>query len=135
MHKIECITDGILQLDYYQLHIGERRLLMERDGKTIIGIDMEATGKRIAGFIDNSGFSDKELGRIMGLSVQSINKWRHGRCLPDIENIFVLSRILGVKIDDFFVPRTNVVYKTEEADTASMGCRLMSYYKRLKSIA
>ncbi len=108
---------------------------MEWDGKTILGIDMDATSKRIAELIDNSGLSDKELGRIMGLSVQSINKWRHAHCLPDIENIFILSQILGVKIDDFFVPRMTIMYELEEADTASMVRRLMAYYERLKKVA
>lgn len=74
------------------------------NGMNISGIDMDATSKKISRLIDESGYSDKELGRIMGLSVQSINKWRHGRNLPDIENLFILSRILGTKVDDFLVP-------------------------------
>ncbi|MGN0438327.1 MAG: helix-turn-helix domain-containing protein [Lachnospiraceae bacterium] len=74
------------------------------NGMNISGIDMVATGKKISRLIDESGLTDKKLGEIMGLSVQSINKWRHGRNLPDIENLFILSRILGIKVDDFLVP-------------------------------
>lgn len=74
------------------------------NGMNISGIDMDATGKKISKLIDESGLSDKELGGIMGLSVQSINKWRHGHNLPDIENLFFLSRIFGIKVDDFLVP-------------------------------
>lgn len=74
------------------------------NGMNISGIDMGATGKKISKLIDESGLSDKELGGIMGLSVQSINKWRHGHNLPDIENLFFLSRIFGIKVDDFLVP-------------------------------
>lgn len=70
----------------------------------ISGIDMDATGKKISELIDKSGLSDKELGEIMGLSVQSINKWRHGRNLPNIENLFFLSKIFGIKVDDLLVP-------------------------------
>lgn len=69
------------------------------------GIDMEATSKRIAWFIDDSGLSDREFGESMGLTVQSVNKWRHARNIPDIENLYILSRILGVKVDDFLVPK------------------------------
>lgn len=70
----------------------------------ISGIDMDATGKKISELIDKSGLSDKELGEIMGLSVQSINKWRHGHNLPNIENLFFLSKIFGIKVDDLLVP-------------------------------
>jgi transcriptional regulator with XRE-family HTH domain len=65
---------------------------------------MNATGTRIGKLINESGLNDKQLGKIMHLSVQSINKWRHGYNLPDTENLFVLSRILGKRVDDFLVP-------------------------------
>lgn len=74
------------------------------NGMNISGIDMDATSKKISQLIDESGLTDKELGEIMGLSVQSINKWRHGHNLPDIENLFFLSRIFGIKVDDFLIP-------------------------------
>jgi len=70
----------------------------------ISGLDMEATIRKVSKEINKSGLSDKELGGIMGLSVQSINKWRHGHNLPDIENMFILSRILGKRVDVFLVP-------------------------------
>ena len=52
-----------------------------------VGLDMKATGAQISKLINESGLNDKQLGEIMNLSVQSINKWRHGHNLPDIENI------------------------------------------------
>ena len=106
---------------------------MREKYKEIYGINMEATGKRIACFIDDSGLSDKEIGSIMGLTVQSVNKWRHARSIPDIENLYILSRILGVKIDDFIVPRkqpekegmhtiTVVKYKEEISEVIDWQC-------------
>ena len=85
---------------------------MRKKYKGIYGIDMEATSRRIAWFIDNSGLSDREFGESMGLTVQSINKWRHARNLPDIENLYILSRILGVKVDDFIVPKRRPANKS-----------------------
>jgi transcriptional regulator with XRE-family HTH domain len=92
------------------------------------GMDMEASGKRIGRMIDESGMTDRELGRMMHLSVQSINKWRHGRNLPDIENLFILSRILGAKVDDFLVPvmQVGIDAETEDAATA-VSHRLISF--------
>lgn len=71
----------------------------------VLGLDMEATAVNIGFAIDNSGYSDKEIAEMMGLTVQSINKWRHGYCIPDMENLFILSRILEMPVDDFLVPR------------------------------
>lgn len=70
----------------------------------LAGLDIIATGERIAMCISKSGLSDKELGAMMHVSVQAINKWRHGRSLPDIENMYILSRILGTHIDSLLMP-------------------------------
>lgn len=116
------------------------------NGMNISGIDMDATGKKISKLIDESGLSDKELGGIMGLSVQSINKWRHGHNLPDIENLFLLSRILGIKVDDFLVPLVVksqpevkvqfvvVIQPMAEGFSASAIRRLWAYYIRLREM-
>ena len=100
---------------------------MRRIGKTIHGIDMDATGKRIAKFIDNSGLTDKVLSNIMDLSVQSINKWRHGYCLPDMENIFILCQILGIGVEDVLVPRKEAACGFEDNVTFSFKRRIRSY--------
>ncbi|WP_044917217.1 helix-turn-helix domain-containing protein [Butyrivibrio sp. WCE2006] len=72
----------------------------------VMAADMSATTKRVSNLISESGMSDKELGELMGLTTQTINKWRHGNGLPDTENLFMLSRILGIQMDDFFVIQT-----------------------------
>ena len=104
-----------------------------------MGLDMNATGAQISKLINESGLNDKQLGEIMHLSVQSINKWRHGHNLPDIENMFILSRILGKRVDDFLVPLATEqpMFEVEiEAgqDPASMLRRLREYAVRLKAI-
>ena len=111
------------------------------NGMNIAGIDMDATSKKISQLINESGLSDKELGEIMGLSVQSINKWRHGHNLPDIENLFFLSRIFGIKVDDFIIPlvvkpqiEIKYAFITEaEGFSASAIRRIWAYFIRLKA--
>lgn len=105
----------------------------------IYGLNMEATIRKVSKEINKSGLSDKELGGIMGLSVQSINKWRHGHNLPDIENMFILSRILGIKVDDFLVPLSvsHRMIKGENEtrqDSVSMLFCLREYAARLKNL-
>ena len=67
------------------------------------GLNNEATEKRIGNLIDKSGLNDKELSEKMNVSVQAINKWRHSKGFPDIENLCILSRLLGCKVDDLLV--------------------------------
>lgn len=104
-----------------------------------VGLDMTATGAQISKLINESGLNDKQLGEIMNLSVQSINKWRHGHNLPDIENMFILSRILGKRVDDFLVPMVTeqpILEVEIEAgqDPASMLRRLKEYAIRLGAL-
>ena len=96
-----------------------------------IGLNVSATGNRIGQFINESGLCDKEIGAQMGLTVQSINKWRHGRSLPDIENLFILSRILGKKVDDFLVPVAPAYDFKEKAGQDPALNRLIAYSSRL----
>ncbi len=101
-----------------------------------VGLDMAASGRKIARLINESGMSDKELGEKMHLSVQCINKWRHGKNLPDVENMYNLSRILGVKVDDFLVPVTHddkIFYYdvNEYYDTGIFVRRMMEYTTRI----
>ena len=70
-----------------------------------IGLDNLATMKKIAELIDKSGLNDKEISEYLGLTVQSVNKWRHGKGIPDLENLFLLSRLFGIRVDDFLVAR------------------------------
>ncbi|WP_026489915.1 helix-turn-helix domain-containing protein [Butyrivibrio sp. XBB1001] len=72
-----------------------------------VAADMNATTKMVSKFISESGLSDKEIAEAMGLKAQTINKWRHGNGFPDVENLFMLSRILGIQVDDFFVIKTD----------------------------
>lgn len=83
------------------------------------GLDIYATDQRIGEYISRSGKTDKEIADILDLSVQSINKWRHGTSLPGIENMYLLSRILGCTVDDFLVPRAPI--EEALADKLSAG--------------
>ena len=110
------------------------------NGMNISDIDMDATCKKISKLIDESELSDKELGEIMGLSVQSVNKWRNGHNIPDTENLVFLSRIFGIKVDDFFVPLVNkeqveLKFQPEvECFTDSVFHHLLSYCINIKEM-
>ena len=97
------------------------------------GLDMEATGKRIGRYLDKCNLGDKDVAEIMNLSVQAINKWRHGHSIPDIDNLYLLSRILNVKVDDLLVSRVensrSLIYDIESfSGKADRPRNLEAYY-------
>lgn len=67
-------------------------------------IDVTATGEYIGSVMKKMGISDKELSEYLNVSVQAVNKWRHGVSLPDLDNFYKLSQIFGCKINDLLVP-------------------------------
>ena len=67
-------------------------------------IDMVATGKNIARLREAAGLTVKDLQDIFGFATpQAIYKWQHGTAMPTIDNLVVLSSVLGVAIDDILV--------------------------------
>ncbi len=95
-------------------------------------IDVEATGAKLDRMLVARGLRDRELGEMLHLSVQSINKWRHGRSLPDIANLYNLSRIMGVHLEDILVTTIDLQLaqsREAEADSASF---FLPFFRFLK---
>ena len=71
---------------------------------TIPTIDMVKTGQHITELRVQAGLSVRQLQEIFGFSTpQALYKWQHGTALPTIDNLVVLSAVLGVKVDDILV--------------------------------
>ncbi len=69
--------------------------------KTNVTVDMELSGKKIHAAIKESGYSIRELQEMLYLECpQSIYRWIHGYTLPSIDNLYRLSVILRVSIED-----------------------------------
>ena len=67
-------------------------------------VDMIATGTRIQDLRKIAGLSVKDLQDIFGFTTpQAIYKWQHGAALPTIDNLIVLSVVLGVPMDEIIV--------------------------------
>lgn len=69
------------------------------------GIDLDATSERIDSEITKSGYTSKDISEMMNISYQSIHKWRRKKSLPDLDNLYILSKIINVSIDDMLVGR------------------------------
>lgn len=67
-------------------------------------IDMVRTGQNIYRLRQLAGVSVKDLQEVFGFATpQAIYKWQHGTTLPTIDNLVVLAKVLGVRIDDILI--------------------------------
>ncbi len=96
------------------------------------GIDMDATCRRGSCFINISKFSDRQLATILKTSVQSVNKWRHAHNLPDIDNMFILSRVFGVSLDWMIIPcdYRQKKFRSDARDRATQYSALLGVLSR-----
>ena len=63
-------------------------------------VDMKRTGQKICVLREQQGLSVKELQNLLGFATpQAIYKWRHGVCLPSVDNLVALSVIFSVPVD------------------------------------
>ena len=71
---------------------------------TTIRINMKETGNNISRLRKEKGIAVKQIQEAMGFNTpQAIYKWQHGAALPTIDNLIVLSVVLGVPMDEIIV--------------------------------
>ena len=67
-------------------------------------IDMAATGSRIVSLRRERSLSVSQMQRFFGFEhPQAIYKWQRGECLPSIDNLYAMSRLFGVSMNDILV--------------------------------
>ena len=70
-------------------------------------IDLPATGLNIIRLRKLRGLSVQDLQRFFGFeSPAAIYQWQRGDCLPSVDNLYALSAILQVSMNDILVPFT-----------------------------
>lgn len=63
----------------------------------------KATGQRIKFLVQNAGFSQSQLAKILGRDSKTISNYYCGKSLPDKIDLIILSRILGKSYDELLV--------------------------------
>ena len=67
-------------------------------------IDLAATGRRIERQRRQAGLTVRALQAYFGFEYpQAIYKWQHGECLPTVDNLLALARLLRVSMEDLLV--------------------------------
>ena len=72
--------------------------------KKIPYINAAATGHNIDRLRSRKGLSVRDMQEEFGFTTpQAIYKWIHGSTLPSIDNLVILSKVLGVSMDDIII--------------------------------
>ena len=83
-------------------------------------INLKSTGSNIESCRREAGLSVRDLQDYFGFEYpQAIYKWQHGECLPTVDNLLALSRILEVKMEDLLVYEDQEVSFLETGDGSS----------------
>ena len=57
---------------------------------------------KIGEVIDDKGLKNSYLAKKMGVTHASVLKWRNEEAYPRIDKLFLLAKILDVKVDDLY---------------------------------
>lgn len=77
-------------------------------------MDKKKTGELIKKARNENGFTQAELGNLIGVSNKAISRWENGESFPDIGVLEILAKTLGVRIQDIILGEVTV---TDEEST------------------
>lgn len=67
----------------------------------MVSINNKKTGERIKALMEENNMTASQLRKIFGFNtLQAIWKWRSGKSIPSIDNLFVLADLFNCKIED-----------------------------------
>ena len=87
-------------------------------------IDLRQTGTNIARLRQARGLSVRDLQRYFGFEEPvAIYKWQRGQSLPTVDNLFALSALLGVSMNEILVEShvTTVDFSSAEPQAEACG--------------
>ena len=89
-------------------------------------IDLAETGRSIERHRRQAGLTVRDLQTYFGFEYpQAIYKWQHGECLPTVDNLLALARLLRVSMEDL------LVYEDQGVSHFLASC----FYKKLPRIS
>lgn len=105
---------------------------MATEKQTYFNIDMVATGKRIQSAIYSAGYDVKSVQAYLQLSCpQPIYRWFKGKVLPTVDHFYMLSKLLGVHMEDLIVQKKKDVLSQDDTERKFLQ-RVFAYCKSLR---
>lgn len=93
-------------------------------------IDTVQTGKRIEEFMKRQGLTPRDIQEYLSLTcVQTVYRWLKGINVPSVDNLYALSQLFHVSIDDMIVGNRKVIENQERQRE-----RLLMYIRKLEQL-
>lgn len=91
-------------------------------------IDKIGTATKIRYLMEQNCLKPTDIQSYLGLTcVQTVYRWLEGINIPAIDNLYSLSQLFGVKIDD-------MIAGNRELHEKSLDSRILEYYKAMHSV-
>ncbi|MBQ7840877.1 MAG: helix-turn-helix transcriptional regulator [Lachnospiraceae bacterium] len=99
-------------------------------------IDKKETGINLRRIMDMRGITAKDVQQYLDLGcVQSVYRWLDGINMPTIDNLYALSELFQVPIDDIVRGNRAPMLQNLHVQTHdSCGRRLYQYYEKLQKL-
>lgn len=90
--------------------------------KTYPVIDLVATGRNIMMLRKARGMTVTDLQEFFGFEApQAIYKWQKGQTLPSTDNLYALSYLLDVTIEEILIPVNRKPYELPQEESCGSG--------------
>lgn len=98
--------------------------------KTGVSLNVLMTGKLLGYFIRRSGYTIREIQRELMLSCpQPVYRWMNGQTMPSIDNLYKLSKILKVPMEELVLTEQDIAWDRIIGENPGEGKRLTAYYR------
>ena len=99
-------------------------------------INLRETGINLQRIMDKRGFTPKDIKEFLNLgSIQTVYNWCNGLNMPTVDNLYALSQLLQVSIDEIIcgnrkaiIPEPIIIIENPRTR------RLYTYYKQLNKV-
>lgn len=111
-------------------------------------IDMKRSGEKMKKIFTQAGYDVKSIQQYLHLSCpQPVYRWFKGQILPTVDHLFMMSKLLGIHMEDFLVEKGADEQKScfltcmdsvlEQAETGkySADSRMFRYYRYISAQA
>lgn len=94
---------------------------------------MLMTGQLIKRLVSERGYSVAEVQKVLGLSCpQPIYRWYNGTNMPSVDNLFVLSGMLGLHMEDLLIQRNDNIRIAKAFENKYIKERIANYIGRIR---
>ena len=85
-------------------------------------IDLAATGRNIQRLREERGLTVRDLQAYFGFEEpQAIYKWQRGQSLPSVDNLYALSALLQVPMNEIIISTSHIVPFEQQASACCSG--------------